>query len=53
MTILDIEPGPMVGKAWKHMKDVRLDQGPLEREDAILELKKWWTEEQESEEQHS
>ena len=53
MTILDIEPGPMVGKAWKHMKDVRLDQGPLEREDAILELKKWWTEEQDSEEQHS
>ena len=53
MTILGIEPGPMVGKAWKHMKDVRLDQGPLEREDAILELKKWWTEEQESEEQRS
>lgn len=44
MEILDLGPGPEVGEAWKHMKDVRLDQGPLEREDAILELKRWWTE---------
>ena len=50
MAILDIEPGPLVGKAWKHMKDVRLDRGPLEREDAIVELKTWWVEEQESKE---
>ena len=44
MEILGLGPGPEVGQAWKHMKDVRLDQGPLEREDAILELKRWWTE---------
>lgn len=42
MEILDLPPGPEVGAAWKHMKEVRLDKGPLEREDAILELKHWW-----------
>ncbi|MEJ5918731.1 CCA tRNA nucleotidyltransferase [Corynebacterium sp. H78] len=44
MEILDLKPGPEVGAAWKHMKEVRLDKGPLEREDAILELKHWWEE---------
>ena len=42
MEILDIPAGPQVGKAWSHLKEVRLEQGPLEREDAILELKQWW-----------
>ncbi|MBV7294330.1 CCA tRNA nucleotidyltransferase [Corynebacterium sp. TAE3-ERU12] len=42
MEILDIPAGPNVGKAWKHLKDLRLDRGPMEREDAILELKNWW-----------
>lgn len=44
MEILGLGPGPEVGEAWKHMKDVRLDQGPLEREDAIAELRRWWAE---------
>lgn len=46
MEILDIGPGPEVGAAWKFLKELRLDRGPLEREDAILELKKWWEEQQ-------
>lgn len=50
MQILDLAPGPEVGAAWKHMKDVRLDKGPLEREDAILELKNWWVAQQEGNE---
>ncbi|SNR27668.1 poly(A) polymerase [Haloechinothrix alba] len=39
--LLGIEPGPMVGKAWKHLKDVRLDRGPLDRDEAIAELYRW------------
>ena len=47
MTILDIAPGPVVGRAWAHMKELRLDNGPMEREDAILALKHWWAEQPE------
>lgn len=42
MQILDITPGPEVGKAWSFLKDLRLERGPLDREEAIAELKAWW-----------
>ena len=42
MEILDLKPGRDVGKAYEYMLNIRLDQGPLEREQAIEELKKWW-----------
>ncbi|KFU75567.1 CCA tRNA nucleotidyltransferase [Amycolatopsis lurida] len=41
MRILDLKPGPDVGKAWKHLKELRLDRGPLEHDEAVAELKKW------------
>ncbi|SFA80875.1 poly(A) polymerase [Amycolatopsis marina] len=41
MKLLGLPPGPLVGKAWKHLKDVRLDRGPLEYDDAVAELRKW------------
>lgn len=41
MRLLGVEPGPMVGRAWKHLKEIRLDRGPMEREDAIAELRRW------------
>ena len=44
MQILDIPPGPQVGQAWNHLKELRLDRGPLSREDAVEELWKWWNE---------
>ena len=28
MAILGVPPGPVVGRAWAHLKEVRLDQGP-------------------------
>ncbi len=41
MRILDLKPGPDVGKAWKYLKELRLDRGPLDHDDAVAELKKW------------
>ncbi|GAA1678063.1 CCA tRNA nucleotidyltransferase [Fodinicola feengrottensis] len=41
MALLGLQPGPLVGKAWKHLKDVRLDRGPLSHEDAEAELRQW------------
>nr|WP_257202665.1 CCA tRNA nucleotidyltransferase [Corynebacterium cystitidis] len=42
MQILNLKPGPDVGKAWRFMKELRLERGPLERDEAIAELKSWW-----------
>jgi poly(A) polymerase len=42
MRILGIPAGPEVGQAWRHLKELRLDRGPLEHDEAVAELKKWW-----------
>lgn len=41
MTILGISPGPAVGKAYGHMLEYRLDNGPVGHELAVEELKRW------------
>ena len=42
MEILDLKPGPDVGRAWAHLKELRLEHGPLERDAAIAHLRAWW-----------
>jgi poly(A) polymerase len=42
MRILDIPAGPQVGEAWRYLKELRLDRGPLSHDEAIEELTKWW-----------
>jgi poly(A) polymerase len=42
MAILGIPAGPVVGEAWKYLKELRLDRGPLEHDEAVEELRKWW-----------
>lgn len=42
MEILGIPAGPVVGEAWNHLKELRLDRGPMSREDATAELLAWW-----------
>ncbi|BDB45800.1 MULTISPECIES: CCA tRNA nucleotidyltransferase [Mycobacterium] len=42
MRLLDIPAGPQVGQAWKYLKELRLDRGPLSREEATAELLAWW-----------
>ncbi|WP_260194335.1 CCA tRNA nucleotidyltransferase [Actinophytocola gossypii] len=41
MRLLGLPPGPLVGKAWRFLKDLRLDRGPLEYDDAVAELRRW------------
>jgi poly(A) polymerase len=41
MELLGVGPGPVVGQAWKHLKELRLDRGPLARDEAEAELLRW------------
>jgi poly(A) polymerase len=41
MELLGVPPGPLVGQAWRHLKELRLERGPLEHDDAIAELLRW------------
>jgi poly(A) polymerase len=42
MQLLDIPAGPEVGEAWRFLKELRLDRGPLSTEEATAELLAWW-----------
>ena len=42
MALLGLEPGPMVGRAYRHMLDYRLDHGPVEHDEAVAELRRWY-----------
>ncbi|MDN5877771.1 MAG: CCA tRNA nucleotidyltransferase, partial [Brevibacterium sp.] len=44
MAILDIKPSPMVGKAYKHLLEARMENGPLGPERAEEVLLQWWAE---------
>ena len=41
MELLGVPPGPVVGKAWRYLKDLRLERGPLTRDEAAAELRRW------------
>jgi poly(A) polymerase len=45
MRILGIKPGPLVGKAYRHLLELRLEHGPLGPERATQELLAWAAEE--------
>jgi poly(A) polymerase len=43
MAILGVGPGPEVGRAWRFLKDLRLERGPLDPDEAERELRAWWS----------
>jgi poly(A) polymerase len=42
MEILGVKPSPLIGKAYAHLLELRLDRGPLGEEEARRELLAWW-----------
>ncbi|MFF4144324.1 CCA tRNA nucleotidyltransferase [Streptomyces sp. NPDC001698] len=47
MEILGVKPGPAVGKAYKFLLELRLENGPMEHDAAVAALKEWWAEQEE------
>ncbi|MGC0415347.1 CCA tRNA nucleotidyltransferase [Embleya sp. AB8] len=43
MKLLEVPPGPLVGKAYRHMLELRLEHGPMEHDAAVAALREWWT----------
>jgi poly(A) polymerase len=41
MAILGIPPGPVVGRAWKYLRELRLELGPLDHDAAVAALLSW------------
>src|SRR6185369_13358428 len=41
MELLGVPPGPIVGQAWRFLKELRLDRGPLDHDEAEAGLFKW------------
>ena len=48
MAVLGIDPGPLVGQAYKFLLNLRLDEGELGEEEATRRLLVWWQEHGES-----
>jgi poly(A) polymerase len=46
MEILGLSPGRDVGRAWQFLKDLRLERGPLDPDDAEAALREWWAAQQ-------
>jgi poly(A) polymerase len=44
MRILGVRAGPVVGRAWQFLKELRMERGPLGPEEAERELRRWWAE---------
>ncbi|GAA4421325.1 CCA tRNA nucleotidyltransferase [Actinokineospora soli] len=41
MRLLGLPPGPLVGQAWRFLKELRLDRGPLDHDEAVAALYGW------------
>ena len=41
MAILGIGPGPLVGRAYRHLLELRMERGELPHDEAVAELRRW------------
>ena len=48
MELLGISAGPLVGRAYKHLMELRLDNGPMGVDAAAAALLEWWKQQPES-----
>jgi len=46
MELLGLPPGPLVGKAYKHLLELRMEHGPLPHDAAVEALKAWYAEQE-------
>jgi poly(A) polymerase len=46
MELLGVPAGPVIGKALSFLLEVRMDEGPLERDEAERRLREWWAAQQ-------
>ena len=44
MDHLDLDPGPLVGEAWDFLLELRIEEGPMDRDAALAALDAWWAE---------
>ncbi|MGV9280570.1 CCA tRNA nucleotidyltransferase [Streptomyces sp. NPDC003730] len=42
MEVLGVRPGPAVGQAYKHLLELRLENGPMSHDAAVAALREWW-----------
>lgn len=42
MELLGVPAGPIVGQAWRFLKELRVERGPLDHDEAIEALREWW-----------
>jgi poly(A) polymerase len=42
MALLGIPPGPLVGRAYRHLLELRMENGPLGHDRAVEELRSWF-----------
>ncbi len=42
MRLLGIPPGPLVGRAYKHLLALRMERGPVPPAEAVAELRRWY-----------
>jgi poly(A) polymerase len=48
MAALGLRPGPLVGKAYRHLLELRMERGPLGEDVAHEELRRWWAQQPEA-----
>jgi poly(A) polymerase len=46
--VLGIRPGPLLGRAYSHLLELRLDEGPVGKDAARAALLRWWSEQPEA-----